>query len=239
MVQGRTHRMTEMIARLAPGATVAAGAGRGRRGLCPHAERSPGRVRSRLPLSRRGHPLQGSAGRAGPADALAAHGRRGVRHDHLGRERRQPDAHARRAPRARAGGARRAGRRRGAAAAAAAGRESRADASWVPASACSSRSAASGCSPRSPSGTRPRASEIRLDGVVLGFTLALVGRPRAAALVPGVAAEGGHLCVLDLRRGAPDERQPEEAAAAARLWSSPRSPSPSCCSPAPDCSRAR
>ncbi len=40
MVQGRTHRMTEMIARLAPGATVRAGQGRGRRGLCPDAGRS-------------------------------------------------------------------------------------------------------------------------------------------------------------------------------------------------------
>ena len=41
------------------------------------------------------------------------------------------------------------------------------------------------------------------------------GRARAAALVPGVAAQGGHLCVLDCRRDAPDQRQPEEAATAA------------------------
>ena len=85
----------------------------------------------------------------------------------------------------------------------------------------------------------PRASEIRLDGVVLGFTTALAVALALAALVPGVAAQGRHLCVLDCRRGAPDQRQPEEAATAAGAGRRRRSPCPSCCSPAPDCSRAR
>ena len=129
MVQGRTHRMTEMVARLAPGATRASRRGpRSPRSTRRMQSESQGRVRSRVALSRRRHPVQGSARRTRAADALAAHGRRGVRHDHLGRQRRQPHAHARRAPGARAGGARGARRGRGAAAAAAAGRESRADA---------------------------------------------------------------------------------------------------------------
>ena len=46
MVEGRTHRMTEMVARLAPGADRGAGADRGRRGHRAHAERVQGGVRS-------------------------------------------------------------------------------------------------------------------------------------------------------------------------------------------------
>ena len=113
MVQGRTHRMTEMIARLAPGATRRAGADRGRRVYARVQTRIQGRVRPGVALSRRRHPVPGSARRARAADAVAAHGRRGVRADHLGRERREPHAHARRAPRARAGRARGARRGRG------------------------------------------------------------------------------------------------------------------------------
>ena len=83
MVQGRTHRMTEMIARLAPGATV------------EQARTEVATIRTRVQaeypeaydagsgyrVAR--HPLPGSARRAGAAHALAAHGRGGVRHDHL------------------------------------------------------------------------------------------------------------------------------------------------------------
>ena len=76
-------------------------------------------------------------------------------HDHLRRQRRQPDAHARRAPGARAGGARGARRRR---------RRGCGGCCWSRIS-CSTLAgrrprrghrdrAASGCSPRSPSGTR-------------------------------------------------------------------------------------
>ena len=53
------------------------------------AGRSQGRVRRRLALSRRRHPVQGSARRARATDAVAAHGRRRVRADHLRRERRR------------------------------------------------------------------------------------------------------------------------------------------------------
>ena len=79
MVEGRTHRMTEMVARLAPGATRGAGADRGRRGQRAHAERVQGSLRSGSALSRRGHPVPGSARRARAADAVAAHGRGRVR----------------------------------------------------------------------------------------------------------------------------------------------------------------
>ncbi len=57
MVEGRTHRMTEMVARLAPGASARAGADRGRRRQRPDAERIQGRVRSGVAPSRRGHPV--------------------------------------------------------------------------------------------------------------------------------------------------------------------------------------
>ena len=56
-------------------------------------------------------------------DAVAAHGRRRVRHDHRRGQRREPHAHVRRAERARADRAGDAGRGRGPAAAAAPGRE--------------------------------------------------------------------------------------------------------------------
>ena len=98
MENGRTHRMTEMIARLAPGVTVEQARPRSRRSPreCTRSTRNrttrPPATRSRLRPSR-----TSSGGRA--AHALAAHGRRGVRARDRLRERREPDAHARRAPR--------------------------------------------------------------------------------------------------------------------------------------------
>ncbi len=85
----------------------------------------------------------------------------------------------------------------------------------------------------------PRANEIRLDGVVLGFTVALSVGGRAAAVVPRVAAEGRRLRVVDPGGRAPDERQPAASSVCSADWSSCRSRSRWCCSPAPDCSPAR
>ena len=124
MVQGRTHRMTEVVARLAPELEPRADAHRGGRRLRANAGRSQGLLRSELALSRRRDPVQGSARRKGSPDAVAAHVRRRVRADHLRRERREPHAHARRATRTRARRARGARRRRDASAPAAARRES-------------------------------------------------------------------------------------------------------------------
>ena len=112
MVQGRTHRMTEMIARLAPGATVdqakaeaATINARVHEGVSAGLRSGVASTRSRSSRSRK------SSARKRKAHAVAAHGRRRVRHDHLVRERREPDAHAIGAPRARARGSRGARRR--------------------------------------------------------------------------------------------------------------------------------
>ena len=97
---------------------------------------------------------------------------------------------------------------RGAAAAAAAGRESRADARGRRASACVIAIGGVRLLMSLAARYSPRANEIRLDGVVLGFTLALVGRDRAAALVRWRRCrKEGQLRALDLGRRAPDERQ--------------------------------
>ena len=111
MVEGRTHRMTEMIARLAPGATVDQARAEVAAVHARIRTTVQGRLRPGLALPGRGHPVPAGARRAGAADAVAAHGCGGVRPDHLGGERREPHADARRAPGARAGGARRARRR--------------------------------------------------------------------------------------------------------------------------------
>ena len=103
MVEGRSHRMTEMVARLAPGATRAAGQDRSGRGLRTNAERVQGGLRSRLALPRRRHPLSRRDRRARAAHPVALDGRRRVRPGDLRRQRRQPDPHARRAAGARAG----------------------------------------------------------------------------------------------------------------------------------------
>ncbi len=210
MVEGRTHRMTEMVARLAPGATVEQARTEVAAVYARMQSEFTGGVRSRLPLPRRRHPLQGSARRARPADAVAARWAppafvliisaanvanltlmRGVRREH---------------ELVRAGRARRRGRR------------GCGGCCWSRISSLTLLGAGLGvviaiggvgCSPRSPSGTRPRASEIRLDGVVLGFTLGAVGRGRAAALVPGLAAAGRAASRAWIAvGGAPDERQP-------------------------------
>ena len=118
--------MTEMVARLAPGATLEQARTEVAAVNDADAERVQGRVRPGSHYRVAVIPFQEVLGERAQPDAVAAHGRRGVRHDHLGRQRREPDAHARRAPRARARRARGARRRRGAAAAAAARREPRA-----------------------------------------------------------------------------------------------------------------
>ena len=175
MVQGRTHRMTEMIARLAPERDASSRrAPRSRAVYARMQARSQGRVRSELALSRRRHPVQGSARRKSARLTLwLLMARRRVRDDHLGRERREPHAHARRAPRAGARRSRGARRRRGAAAPAAARREPPAHAHRRRARPRHRDRRRASCSRRSPQRYSPRANEIRLDGVVLGFTLAL------------------------------------------------------------------
>ena len=163
-----------------------------------------------------GHPVPGSARRARAADAVAAHGRRRVRHDHLGRERREPDAHARRAPRARAGGARGARRRRRRGCAGCCWSRTSCSRSWAPRSACVI--AVGGVRLLTSLAERysPRANEIRLDGVVLGFTLALsVALALLLSFVASLPKEGT-LRGVDRGGRAADERQPAEAAAAAR-----------------------
>ena len=81
----------------------------------------------------------------------------------------------------------------------------------------------------------PRADEIRVDGAVLGFTLALAGARRGAPLVRADAREGGHAGVrARVRRQAGDRRRAAPAAAA-DCWSSCRWPSRSSCSPARGC----
>jgi hypothetical protein len=127
MVEGRTHRMTELVARLAPGATVQQARNEVQ---AAYARMQQDHQDAYIPFAvpGRGHPVQGSAGRTGEPDALAPHGRRGVRHDHHLRQRREPHPHARRAPGARARGARGVRRRRGATAAPVAGREPGVDA---------------------------------------------------------------------------------------------------------------
>ncbi len=113
MVQGRTHRMTEMIARLAPGATRRAGARRSRDDHRAGARRVSRDLRRGLGLHGDGHSLQGSARQGRAAHPLAAHGRGGVRAGHRLRQRGEPHPDARRAPRARDAGAGRAGGRHG------------------------------------------------------------------------------------------------------------------------------
>ena len=113
---GRTHRMTEMIARLAPGATVAAGARRDQRRFVNACQKDyPEAYDAASGYQVTLTPFQEVLGQKAQAHALAADGRRGVRPDHRVRQRREPDADARRAARARARGARgaRRGRRRG------------------------------------------------------------------------------------------------------------------------------
>ena len=85
---------------------------------------------------------------------------------------------------------------------------------------------------------RPAPSEIRLDGVVLGFTLALA--VVVALLLSFVASlpKEGTLCRLDLGRRAPDERRPAESSGCSADWSSRRSRCRWCCWRAPDCSPA-
>src|SRR5206468_2665064 len=85
--------------------------------LYPLSARVPGCIRRQLALSRRDDSVQGSTGRARTAHAVVAHGRGCVRLAHRRRQRHEPDAHARRAPGARAGGPCGVGRRRGAVAA--------------------------------------------------------------------------------------------------------------------------
>ena len=111
MVTGRTHRMTEMIARLAPGATVQ----QARAEVATITSRVHAEFPEAYDAASGYHvtltPFQEVLGAEGAAHALAAHGRRGVRAHHRLRQRREPHAHARRAARARARGARRARRR--------------------------------------------------------------------------------------------------------------------------------
>ncbi len=126
MVQGRTHRMTEMIARLAPGATVEQARAEIKTIRERVQKRISGSVRQEFGLQGHGDAVPGSARRESAAHAVAAHGRGGVRDDHLVRQRREPDADARRAARAGARGARGARRGRGATATLAARREPRA-----------------------------------------------------------------------------------------------------------------
>ena len=216
----------------------AAGHDRGRRGRCARAARIQGIVRSRIALSRRRHPVQGSARGEGAADALAAHGRGGVRHDHLRRQRRESHADARRGQRARAGGARGARRRRGAAAAAAAGRESRAH--------------PGGCAARLGVGDRGRPAARVLRRPVLAAGERDSSRhdgpwlhardlrdAGAAPFVHGVAAEGRQLRGDDFGGGTTGEQGSAEAAPSSADSSSRRSRCPSCSSRAPDCSPAR
>ena len=215
MVQGRTHRMTEMIARLAPGATVpqaraevAAVYARMQRdhqdaydpgshyrvAVIPFKEVLGERARLTLWLLMAAAAFVLIISAANVANLTLM---RGVQREH---ELVVPG---------------RPGCRRGPAEAIAAGRKSRADTRGGAASACSSRSEASGCSPRSPSGT-PRAPAKSASTAwcwVLRLALAV-----ALALLlsfTGVAAQGRRLRLLDCRRDAPDQRQPEEAATAA------------------------
>ena len=124
MITGRTHRMTEMIARLAPGATLeqarAEVAGITDRVHRQYPESYDAGSHFQVTVT----PFRDVLGAEGEADALSVDGRGGVRVDHRVRERREPHADARRAARARAGHSRRARRRRGAAPQAVARRES-------------------------------------------------------------------------------------------------------------------
>ena len=207
MVEGRTHRMTEMIARLAPGATVEQARAEVAAVQDPHHERVQGSLRPGIALSRRRHPVQGGAGRTRAADAVAADGRGGLRHDHLGRQRGEPDAHARRPPRARARRAGGARCRRGAAATAAPGREPGADAHGWRARRDHGRIGGVGLLISLAERYSPRASEISLDLVALGFTLAV--SVAVALLLSFVASlpKEGTFAALDLVWRAADERE--------------------------------
>ena len=153
MLEGRTHRMTEVVARLAPGDDAGTGEDRGRRGLRAHAEDytqayDPG-SQYRVAVI----PFKKVLGNApGPPCGCSWCGR--VRPDHFRGERCESDAHAGRAPRARAGDAGGTRGGRGAAAAAAAGGEPGAD---VPGRGPrrGHRERGPGCWCRWPSGTRP------------------------------------------------------------------------------------
>ncbi len=238
MVEGRTHRMTEMIARLAPGATVAQARSEVQAAYAPHAAGSPGRVRPRVALPGRGHPLQGGAGRAGASLTLwllmgaaafvliisAANVAnltlmRGVRREHELVVRAALGAGVARLRRlllvenlmlTLAGAALGARARR-------------------------RRRPAADVARRAVLAARERDPPRRRGA---GLHARAVGGGRAAALVPGLAADGGTFASWIAGANA-RERKPARSSGCSARSSSSRSRSRSCCSPAPDCSPAR
>ena len=193
--------MTEMVARLAPGATRGAGESEVDGGLRPHAGASTRtRTTRRRTIASPSFPFKEVLGERARLTLWLLMGAaafvmiisaanvanltlmRGVRREH--------ELVVRAA----------LGAGLGAAAAAAARRESRCSRSWARPSA--SLIAVGGVRLLVSLAERysPRANEIRLDVVVLGFTLRAVGDARAAALVHRVAAEGRHVRVADLPR---------------------------------------
>ena len=85
----------------------------------------------------------------------------------------------------------------------------------------------------------PRASEIRLDGVVLGFTLALAVASRCCSRSLASLPQGRHASRPGLPPGCAGSAAACGSSGCSGGWSSRRSPCRSCCSPAPDCSPAR
>ena len=115
MQDERRHRMTDVYARLAPGATVGAAQAELRQIAARLHDGQPGGLSEVARLRHGRDAVEGRTDGQGAADADDPAGHDGLRADHRLRERRQPDAHAARAARARDGDSRRARRARRAA----------------------------------------------------------------------------------------------------------------------------
>ena len=178
--------MTDVYARLAPGATPAR-----RRRSCGRSPRGcttayPAAYPKTAGLRHGRHAVERRADGQGAADADDPARHHGLRADHRLRERRQPDAHAPGAARARDGrSARRSAHAAGCSAVSC----------WPRISCCRSSAACSDSAWRSPASNlliayagrfTNRTGEIALDGWVLGFTL-VVSIAMALALCLGAA----------------------------------------------------
>ncbi len=126
MVQGRTHRMTEIFARLAPTATLDSARSEVRTVYGAMTSAHPGNLHRRRALSRGRLAHARPDQRESKNDPVGAVCRGGIAIHHRLLQRREPDSRAHRAPRIGTGGALRAGRHSVGLAAFVAGRKPRA-----------------------------------------------------------------------------------------------------------------
>ena len=235
MVTERTHRMTELFGRLAPGATLEAARAELTAVHAAMMREHPEAYSSKAASQLTRHAAARSDRRAGADDPARAARRRRRRVRHRLLERRQPDPGAIGAPRRRARGARGARRRHRRAAADAARREPRAlrRAARCSASLLAQPFVAAGRRAM-PHASRSARSTSRVDASVLWVGAgAGDGRGRPARLRAAAAVDARARRPRPGHRRRPDHAGHQPPAADVR--DARRSRSRSCCSPAPAC----